>query len=227
MEYFYNNRSPLKRFILSLLIVQLVFPFSLSIQAADLALPSDDVVAPTVTHEPIEGSVSNKGSHVISATVVDDVAVQSVILFYRTVGTMTYKRMPMTKMSNTDLYTAMISADELAAPGLEYYIQAKDLAGNSLLRGYSFSPLKITVEDKALATSEPQANTGMVAALEEPPVLSSKSKEKKESIWKNKWLWIGLGAVVIGAAAAGGGGGGDDDNGGGTGTLTVSAPVPE
>ncbi len=112
------------------------------------------------------------------------------------------------------IYTAQLTATD--SPGLEYYIQATDLAGNTLLFGYAFSPLIITVVPAAMDN---------IAATDNSDTGGGEEK-KKSGI--SKWVWIGLGVVVAGAAlSGGGGGGGNGPEPPPTGTLTISGPTPQ
>jgi len=195
----------LRYLLVYLLTLSLIY--SPIIRADSLALPSTDLVAPQVLHETITEPAAPGESHKFSATVTDNVAVQSVTLFYRTKGTQSYKRKPMVSQGK-DVYTAIISGDEMQPPGIEYYIQATDTSGNNLLHGYSFSPLVVAV-------------TGAAAVAPAKKPLAAKSKEEKSS---NKWLWIGLGVLAAAALAGGGGGGGGTDTA--TLSITTSEPTP-
>ena len=178
--------------------------------AEDLSLPSGDLVAPKVKHSPITKEIPSGEATNIRAKVTDNIGVQSVILFYRDIGNSDFKRMQMKRELGSDNYAATLP--KATAPGLEYYIQATDRAGNTILHGHSFSPLAITV-------------SGAAPPEEDTIALTPKPAKKKIS----KWVWIGLGAVVLGAAAAAGGGGSsssDDPAPLPTGTLAVSAPTP-
>jgi hypothetical protein len=161
-------------------VLTLSFIYTPVLRADQLSLPSADLIAPQVVHDPIKEPTSPGSNQKFSAVVTDNVAVQSVTLFYRSVGSKDYKRKPMsTQGSNT--YSAIVDAEEMKAPGIEYYIQATDAAGNNLLHGYSFSPLLVNV------------SAGAVAAAAPPKKEPSMAPQKEES--SNKWLWIGLGAL--------------------------------
>ncbi|KPJ93770.1 MAG: hypothetical protein AMJ53_06565, partial [Gammaproteobacteria bacterium SG8_11] len=121
------------------------FIYTPILQAAQLSLPTGDLVAPEVSHEVISDSLEAGSSIQIKATVTDNVGVKAVTLFYRTTGTEEYRRVSMNRLGDTDEYAVTLGKTELIEPGIEYYIQAMDLAGNSLLHGYSFSPLKVSV----------------------------------------------------------------------------------
>jgi len=112
------------------------------------------------------------------------------------------------------IYTAQLTATD--SSGLEYYIQATDLAGNTLLFGYSFSPLTIAVVPVAADNIAVTDNSDTNIAVEE---------KKKSGI--SKWVWVGLGVVVAGAAlSSGGGGGNDSEPPPTTGGLTISGTAP-
>ncbi len=198
-----------------ILVALLSFPFILLpvAQAAELALPSGDLVAPVIEHTPINEGVYSGQSVNIKATVTDNMGVKSVILFYRDTNAAKFKRLKMNRDLDSFVYTAQPTATH--SSGLEYYIQATDLAGNTLLFGYSFSPLTIagitaTGNGKTTAT-QAGATVG--------------TEEKESGI--RKWVWIGLGVVIAGAALSSSGGGGDDpDPPAATGNLTLSGPTP-
>lgn len=195
------------RIILSYFLVQsLIFtPFAFADE--QLSLPSTDVTAPNVDLKPISHKVKIGSSQEITAIVTDDSGVKSVTLFFRAVGKKNYNRKPMLPIVGTDKYSTVV--DRIPAKGLEYYIQAEDTQGNSVLHGYSFSPLIIQTEQ-----SVPEG-AGQTVAQEG-------GKGKQSTASKYKWLWIGLGVLAVGALAGGGGG----SSGSSTATVTVGAPVP-
>jgi hypothetical protein len=226
----HNARSNifLRQFWIPLLILQLIFPWQLHAQVVtqELALPGEDVIAPKVVHQLQNRGVNPNGTYFFNADVSDDVAVQSVTLFYRTIGDQQYVSSPMTA-TKPPIYSALLSPQSVRAPGVEYYIQAKDSSGNAVLVGAAFSPLSMAVapaaaeDGKSVATSQIGAGTSSTVS-DEP------EEEKKSGI--NKWWWVAAGVVAVGliaAAGGGGGGGGGDDDPAPTGGITVTAPLPE
>jgi hypothetical protein len=209
----------LRAFTALLLCVGLIYTPIL--KAAQLSLPSGDLIAPEVSHEVIPGTLEAGSSLQIKATVTDNVGVKSVTLFYRTKGEEEYKRIAMNRIGDTNEYAVTLGKKDLVEPGIEYYIQAMDLAGNSLLHGYSFSPLAVNV----VAPAAPKAEAPEAVAEEGQTIREEPQAEKKKS---KTWLWIALGAVAIGviAAAASGGGGSDNPPPDQTGTVVISAPPP-
>lgn len=184
-------------------------------RAEQLSLPSGDLVAPEITQEIYEQSVPPESDHEIQVKVTDDVGVKLVSLYFRVIGAADYNRRTMQKIGETDYYLAKVNADEIRAPGIEYYILAMDLAGNTILHGYSFSPLSVKVDTSGLQPD--------LAGSTLPAALEPKEDDEKKGI--SKWVWIGLGAVALGALALGGGSSGGDSTPS-TATLNVTAAEP-
>ena len=194
-----------------------------SIASADqLSLPAADLIAPEVTHQGITQEIVAGSSIPIKAHVTDNRGVQSVILYYRVKGAKDYNQITMAKVGETDDYSATIPKEAVIEPGIEYYIQAVDLAGNVLLHGFSFSPLIVSVSP----TSDGGAARAAVLTGGSIAVSNGDSAKGSEKLYKNKWLWIGVGVVAAGIIASQSG---SDDSGGVTAkptTVVVNAPTP-
>ena len=201
-----------------ILVVLLSFSFILFpvVQAAELALPSGDLIAPAIKHTPIEKDIYAGQQVDIKVTVTDNVGVKNVTLFYRDANAVEFKRLKMNRDLDSFVYTTQLTATD--SPALEYYIQATDLAGNTLLFGYSFSPLTIAVVP---------AVTDDIATEDSNTTVATSAKVDEEKSGISKWVWSGLGVVVAGAALSGGGGGGNGSEPPPTGTLTISGPTPQ
>lgn len=212
---------------MKLIRTALVYLVSLSLTltpvayAAGLALPTGDLVAPVIKHTPITHDIPAGKPIAITATVTDDDAVKEVILFYTEIGASDYKRTIMKRDLDSNNYTAELPI--FAPPGVEYYIQASDMAGNTLLFGHKFSPLTVNV---AVAAVEIESDSEKsFPAVKATPVVK---EEEKTGI--NKWVWIGLGVVAVGALAGGGGSGSGDGPGPiedtRTGTVNITGNLP-
>jgi len=208
----------LRMMLVALLSISFIlFPV---VQAAELALPSGDLIAPVIKHTFIEKDIYSGQQIDVKATVTDNVGVKNVTLFYRDKNAAEFKRLKMNRDLDSFIYTAQLTATN--PPGLEYYIQATDLGGNTLLFGYSFSPLTIAVLPEAVDNIAASDNSDTNSTVATATVKAG--EEKKTGI--SKWVWIGLGVVVAGAALSGGGGGGNDsDPPPTTGNLTISGPA--
>ena len=203
----------LRLFIVAIICNSLIFLPLVSAYAAEgLALPAGDVIAPEITAPPITKKIPPGERTTIHATVTDNIGVKNVTIFYRDMGAIDFKRTEMMRELGTkDEYMATLP--EIMAPGIEYYIQATDNAGNTILHGHTFSPLTLTVSPDVLPQ---EGQDAMVIAPQEEAVA-------KPAKGINKWVWIGLGVLAVGALAGGGGGGGDEPT---TGTVTITGPTP-
>ena len=153
--------------------------FSNLIYAEQLSLPAADVSAPEVEHEPISGPLPTGAAHQIKATVKDNVGVDGVSLFYRRLGESQYQRKAMLREAqDSDIFSITLGAKVLSAPGIEYYIQATDLAGNSVLYGYSFEPIKLSVVSDSQATTAENDST-----FDEVSNADPKEKKKGSLPW--------------------------------------------
>jgi hypothetical protein len=72
------------------------------------------------------------------------VAISTVTLYYRTVGTTEWKTLNMSKQS--DKYSATIFGSELTLDGIEYYIVASD-GVNTINKGSAETPYTVVIKD--------------------------------------------------------------------------------
>jgi len=129
--------------------------------AQELQLPSDsDRLPPVIQHQPSDQAAATGKPMIIKATITDNVSIKEAALYYRPMGNVEYFNLTMKKEEN-NVYSATIPADDVIEPGIEYYIQASDKAGNMVLRGFSFSPLTVMVEP-VLPTTEPEKEAPLV-----------------------------------------------------------------
>jgi hypothetical protein len=113
-----------------------------SAPSGKVKIMSKDTMAPVMYHTPVYQAFAGRNL-VINATVTDNVAVQSVKLYYRQTGAGDWTVAEMNKLN--DKYSAVISAAYVTTDGLEYYIEATD--GNSRVwRGTAEEPYAITVQ---------------------------------------------------------------------------------
>lgn len=169
-----------------------------------------DITPPTVQHEPDTNNAPSNVPYLFTAKVDDENGVGEVFVFYRTIGTAVFSNVQMKEGEKSGVFMVELAASELKPPGIEYYIQAEDTAGNTILRGFIFEPLVLNVDEPG-PVSVAKSNT-------------TKSSGPLADIASNKMVWLGLGALVLGAVALGGGSSGGGDNGN---TITIDAPLPQ
>jgi len=177
-----------------------------------------DVEPPLIEHN-IVSTVEADTRQSFFATVVDDDELASVSLYYRFENDTSYSPVMMNRVSFSSTYIAHVPTDAASDRNIEYYIQARDLAGNRTVRGYAFNPLvrEITVPEIA-----PVANAS------DTPTQASGSGGKRRTV-----LYVVLGVLALGliAGAAGGGGGGgsgatDETCPGGSCTVSITVGAP-
>lgn len=117
--------------------------FTESNPAGKVAATAKDTMAPNMYHTPVNQGYLNNNL-VISCTASDNVAITSVVLYYRTVGATDWKTITMLKQN--DKYSATIFGSELTLEGLEYYIVANDTF-NSISKGSAETPYTVVVKD--------------------------------------------------------------------------------
>ena len=184
-----------------------------------------DISAPEISHKAISSSATGGKALKIRAKITDDVAVSKAKLFYRPLGNPTYTELPM-KAGRRGQYTATIPKKSVIEPGVEYYIQAEDAAGNIAQRGFAFSPLMVTVAP-FLPSLDKEPEVIVEAPAQEDIVMTTGEAPAKKAWYKKWWVWTIAGAVVVAAAAGGGGGGGDDDPAASTtGSVSIVGPTP-
>ena len=105
---------------------------------------------PVITHKAAK-SVVNGINATITATIKDNVGVNSAILYYRMQGEATYKQALM-KNTSDNTYSVQVPAKDLSVGTLEYYIVAAD-SMELAYSGSSTAPYQVPVESTAVITS--------------------------------------------------------------------------
>jgi len=145
-----------------------------------------DVEPPLIEHAVVDAvEASFRQSFV--ATVVDDAELDTVSLYYRFENDPTYSTMVMQRVSYSSTYIVHIPTDADSDRNIEYYIQARDKAGNRTVRGYAFNPLLREINKPATAVE---------------PAPPPESTSMFESIGKRKTaLYVVLGVLAVGVIA--------------------------
>ena len=156
-----------------------------------------DVEPPLIEHD-VVGTVEAGIRQSFFASVVDDNELDSVSLYYRFQNDPAYSSVLMQRVSYSSTYVVHIPTDAASDRDIEYYIQARDKAGNRTVRGYAFNPLLRTINlaETTPVASTPEPATGAVDS----------SSGKKKTV-----LYVVLGVLALGLAASAAGGGGTDD----------------
>ena len=136
-----DNAEPGKTYWYTFTVV--LSDFSESAPAGKVYCTAIDTLNPTIYHTPVnQGYAEN--NLVISCTASDNMQIASVTLYYRTVGSDTWKSLAMSKVN--DKYSATIFGSELSLDGLEYYIVASD-GVNTVSKGTADAPYTVVIKD--------------------------------------------------------------------------------
>lgn len=168
---------------------------------------SVDVDPPVIDFEPVEEGIVGE-SQVFTATVTDDMALNSVILHYRLDDESAYQNRQMEVLGDTGIYTTTITIED-NIEAIQYYIEATDLAGNRTLQGFAFNPI-----ERRLAKRP--------AAIVDAPVAETATSMST----RTKVIYGVLGLVVVGALAAAAGGGRSDSSEPQVDVVIISEPLP-
>jgi hypothetical protein len=116
--------------------------FTESTPSGKINLMSMDTMAPGIYHSPVRTAYTGSNL-IVNATVIDNLMINKVRLYYRTVGTSEWRSVEMTALN--DRYSAVISHEVLSTDGLEYYISAYD-GINYTYSGTELDPYTVTVQ---------------------------------------------------------------------------------
>ena len=139
-EFFDDTVEPGKRYYYNFTVVKT--DLTESTPSGKISIVSMDTMAPDIYHSPVRTAYT--GSNLlISATVTDNLALNKVTIYYRTVGSTEWKSTQMT--ANNSRYTGLILAENVTLDGIEYYIEAYD-GNNTTTKGSASAPYSVTVK---------------------------------------------------------------------------------
>ena len=140
-EWFDDTVVPGERYYYNFTVVE--SDMTESEPSGKITMQAYDTMAPNIYHSPVVHAFTGS-KLMISATVTDNVAVDTVTLYYRTKGDAEWKSKNM--LSINDKYSAAIAAAEVTTEGIEYYIEASDGQGNKICKGSEENPYAVTVQ---------------------------------------------------------------------------------
>lgn len=169
-------------------MLTLVIGFGLAISGNILIAAESDNIAPEIRHVPSAEAAYDDAPAVVSATVTDNTEVETVTLFYRTVGDGGFDSVEMKRNSRAiDTYLGEIPRKAVKAAGVEYYIEALDTSGNKRSRGFVFEPIRLAVSSEAAPATSSASASSTGGGFE---------------FNKKTLLYTALGALAVGAILA-------------------------
>lgn len=172
--------------------------------------PTGDIAPPVIELETIDSGVAGQ-DQVFTALVADNGNLLDVKLYYRYMGQQAYQNVLMQPLAaDTDFYLATLSTDPADTRTIEYYVQARDIAGNRVVEGFAFEPLLRTLTAAQTGT-DTNGGESVVTAEPSPQFETEAPSSGGIKLWHIVLGVLAIGAIA-GAAASGGGGGGNPDN---------------
>lgn len=155
-----------------------------------------DTVPPEIKSSSVPTEVAAGTEVVAEVNVVDDVAVAEVTLRYRPADAADFASLRMNNEGN-GYYRAVLPSAAATGPTVDYFFEARDVGGNTVMRGNASMPLRVTV-----LLPDPL-----------PDVDDAGGTVDRVSGKSSYWKWV-IAAAVVGALAAMAQGGGGDSGGG-------------
>ena len=189
---------------------------SLLAVATPVSAQTADAEPPSIEFERVDEGIAGD-TQVFSANVTDDREIDVVTLYYRLGSSEPYQSVAMIALAGTSIHTATVATEGSDATVVQYYIEARDTAGNRSIQGFAFDP----IERQLVQPGQPLA-TGPVDDAVPAPIKPGRSTGRK--------IFYGvLGALAVGALAAavssGGGGGGGSPAADGADTIPLTITV--
>ena len=136
-----TNAEPGKTYWYTFTVV--LSDFTESNPAGKVQATAVDTIAPNIYHTPVNQGYLNNNL-IISCTASDNIAIETLTLYYRAVDATEWKALTMSKHS--DKFSAKIYGNELTLAGIEYYIVASD-GRNTINKGSAEAPYTVIIKD--------------------------------------------------------------------------------
>ncbi|MFT5043999.1 MAG: hypothetical protein ACI8UP_000966, partial [Porticoccaceae bacterium] len=126
--------------VLQHLFVLCLLALSLSVYSMKPAFGQNiDTVGPVIElEELVEGEAGQ--TQVFTVLIAEDVLLRDATLYYRRAGQLPFITAPMQALGDTGYFSVSIPTDDTDLRTIEYYVQARDDAGNRSISGFAFDP---------------------------------------------------------------------------------------
>ena len=164
---------------------------------------SIDTVAPIIELEELAEGEADL-TQVFTVLIAEDVLLRDAALYYRREGQLPFTPAPMQALGDTGYYSVSIPTDKTDLRTIEYYVQARDEAGNRTVSGFAFDPYQRRLKPSSKITSSSSTQT-TVQPTPTPP-----EEPNAPPLLKQRWVQVTLGVVAVGILASMASGGGSD-----------------
>jgi hypothetical protein len=153
-----------------------------------------DTLAPVIELEELVDGIADN-SQVFTVQIAEDEILKDATLYYRRQGQLPFTAAEMKPLGNTGFYVASIATDPADLRSLEYYVQARDAAGNRTVSGFAFDPY--------VRTLRPSPALGPIDSPDPAPVLAPPEQQTSDiPLLRQRWVQITLGVLAVGAIAS-------------------------
>lgn len=150
-----------------------------------------DTTPPIIELEELIEGVADL-SQVFTVQIAEDGLLKDATLYHRRAGQAPYTRAPMQPLGTTGYFSVTIETDPKDLRAIEYYVQARDEAGNRSVSGFAFNPYIRNLTPADPVTQRAQVGTN----AENQPVSGT------TPLLERRWFQITLGVVAVGLAAS-------------------------
>lgn len=181
-------------------IVALTFTI---VSLATASAQSIDTVGPVIElEELVQGEADF--TQVFTVQIVDDVQLKDATLYYRRQGQLPFTPAPMEALGDTGYFSVSIPTDNTDLRTIEYYIQARDEAGNRTVSGFAFDPYQRQLKASSQLPSVSETEPSVVLTP------APQQQDTSPSIFKQRWVQVTLGVLAVGVLASMASSGGSD-----------------
>ncbi len=148
-----------------------------------------DLVAPVIELEELEEAAADR-SQVFTVQIAEDIQLRDATLYYRRTGQSPYTPTPLKPLGNSGFYSASVPTDANDLRAIEYYVQARDDAGNRTVSGFAFDPYLRTLLPSIKAEVQQRADQNSTS--------NASQQNNNPSFFQRRWVQISLGVIAAG-----------------------------
>lgn len=154
-----------------------------------------DTEGPVIELEELIEGVADQ-TQVFTVLIAEDVLLRDATLYYRREGQLPFTPAPMRALGDTGYYSVSIPTDNTDLRTIEYYVQARDIAGNRTVSGFAFDPYQRRLKASSRIPASISAETTV------QPVPTPAEEANIPPILRQRWVQITLGVVAVGILAS-------------------------
>lgn len=156
---------------------------------------SIDTVGPVIELEELAEGEADQ-TQVFTVLIAEDVLLRDAALYYRREGQLPFTPAPMLALGDTGYYSVSIPTDKNDLRTIEYYVQARDEAGNRTVSGFAFDPYQRRLKPSSKTIVSPATQTTV------EPLPTPSEEPNIPPLLRQRWVQVTLGVVAVGILAS-------------------------